>query len=307
MIIMNGIHITNIDLNLLTVFDAVMREGNATRAARRLGLTQPAVSHALSRLRLLLGDALFVRTPKGMTPTPLAEEMAAPVGRMLEQVERLLSRERAFEPAKSDRRFVIGLSDYATLALLPRIMALLAAEAPGTSLIARSAGHATGLRMLDEGEAELIAGNFPPPPPHIRNERLFMEDFVCAARTGHPAMAGRLTRRRYLAAEHLQVSTMGSPRGIVDDILEQSGARRRVTVTIGYFLAAPLLLENTSLIATEPRRLFSPFRGRLPLAIANPPFALPPFEVAQLWHARHDGDAGHAWLRDVVRRAAEAD
>lgn len=305
--IMNSVHITNIDLNLLTVFDAVMREGSATRAARRLGLTQPAVSHALGRLRLLLGDALFVRTPKGMTPTPLAEEMAAPVGRMLEQVERLLSRERTFEPAKSVRRFVVGLPDYATLVLLPRIMALLAAEAPGASLIARNVGHATGLRILDEGEVELIAGNFPPPPPHVLGERLFMEDFVCAARAGHPAMTGKLTRRRYLAADHLQVSTMGNPRGIVDDVIEQSGARRRVTVTVGSFLAAPLLLENTNLIATEPRRLFSPFRGRLPLALASPPFALPAFEVAQLWHARHDGDAGHAWLRNVVRRAAEAD
>lgn len=301
---MNNIHISGMDLNLLTVFDAVMREGNATRAAARLGLTQSAVSHALGRLRTLFGDALFVRSPRGMIPTPAAVEMAGSVRSMLEQAERLLARERGFDPSASARRFVLGLSDYATLALLPRITAIAASEAPAVSLIAKSASHGTGLRMLDEGEAEVIAGNFPPVPPHIGSELLFMEGFVCAARAGHPALAKRLTMRRYLASDHLQVSTRGDPHGYVDDVLDRLGARRRVKLTTAYFLAAPLLLESTDLLATEPERLFLAFRGRSQLSFAKPPFAAPSFEVAQAWHSRHDGDAGHAWLRGVIRRAA---
>lgn len=301
---MNIIHMANMDLNLLTVFDAVMSERNATRAAERIGLTQPAVSHALRRLRVLFGDELFVRSPRGMIPTPLAEEMAAPVRDMLARVQDLLAREKRFNPRESSRRFVVGLSDYATLALLPRIMGTLAAEAPAVTLTVKNTGHDAGHAMLDGGGAELIAGNFPEPPPHMRSELLFTEGFVCAARAGHPILSKRLTLKRYLAAEHLQVSTSGNPHGYVDDILDGMGVRRVVKVTVGHFLAAPLLLENTDLVATEPRRLFLPFRRRLPLELASPPFALPEFEVTQVWHSRHDGDAGHAWLRGVVQRCS---
>lgn len=301
---MNNIHLTNIDLNLLTVFDAVMRERNATRAAHRIGLTQPAVSHALNRLRAVLGDPLFVRTPGGMVPTPFAQEMATPVRGMLEGIENLFSRERNFDPTASARAFTLGMSDYATSVLLPKVLEILTTEAPGVSITVKNTGHDVGLGMVDSGQAELAAGNFPLPPPHLRRELLYREGFVCAGRTGHPALNGRLTLKRYLAIDHLQVSTAGNPHGYVDDVLDKMNVRRRVKATVGHFLAAPLLLENTDLLATEPTRLFSALGKRHGLRLATPPFALPEFEVVQIWHARHDGDPGHAWLRTVLRRAA---
>ena len=303
---MNKIHLANIDLNLLTVFDAVMLERNTTRAALRVGLTQPAVSHALGRLRVLFGDALFVRSPHGMVPTPLAEEMAPRVRHMLEQIEGLLAREKGFTPRVSSRRFVVGLSDYAALVLLPPVMGALAAEAPAVSLVVKNTAHGTGLAMLDDGNVQLAAGNFPMPPAHMREELLYRERFVCAMRKGHPVLSGKLTLKRYLGCEHLQVSTAGTPYGCVDAALAGGTAGRLVKVTVAHFLAAPLLLEETDLIATEPERLFAPFIGRLRLALAKPPFAVPDFSVTQLWHSRYDDDPGHVWLRSVFRRAAEA-
>lgn len=297
---MNEIHLSNIDLNLLTVFDAVMRERNATRAAERIGLTQPAISHALNRLRTVLGDPLFVRTPKGMVPTPRAAELAPPIASMLEQVTSLLNRGKDFVLGQSRRRFLLGLSDYASFVALPALMERVRAAAPGIALTVKNVGHGDGLARIEEGGVELIVGNFPEPPPHIRREVLFHEGFVCAGREGHPGMGRTLTMKRYLALEHLQVSTRGDPHGYVDDVLDKMRLRRDVRVTVGHFLAAPFLLERSDLIATEPERLLSPLRKKLGLVLAKPPFSIPSFEVTQCWHARHDCDPGHAWLRGQV-------
>lgn len=299
---MNSIHLANIDLNLLTVFDALMVEKNVTRAAARLGLTQPAVSHALSRLRSIFGDALFVRSPKGMIPTPFAGQMAVSVRPMLEQVESLLRREKHFDPAVSDRCFSIGMSDYALAVLLPSAMAHITAVAPKVRLTVKNTSHNTGYAMLDDEAVELIAGNFPAAPGHLRLQTLFREDFVCAGRKGHPGLAGKLTLKKYLALSHLQVSTAGNPFGYVDVILDRLQVKRDVKVTVGHFLAAPLLLRDSDLIATEPRRLFVAAALDSRLAYVKAPFAIPDFEVAIAWHARHDDDPGHAWLRSVFEQ-----
>lgn len=301
---MNAIHIESMDLNLLVVFDALMRERNATRAARRLGLTQPAVSHALGRLRLLLDDPLFVRSPRGLTPTPEAETMAAEIAAMLDSARAVLGRERGFNPASSARSFRIGLSDYAAAVLLPGLIDRMAAEAPGTTLVVKNTRHDEGLTLLENGGVELIAGNFPPPPPHLRAEELFRETFICAVRSGHPAFGKKPTLKRYLELGHLQVSTRGDPHGYADNALRALNAERRVKVTVGHFLVAPHLLATTDLVATEPRRLFllPAFRGML--ALSAPPFAVPGFAVDAVWHSRYDSDPGHRWLRGLVHSAA---
>ena len=303
MLFMNEMHIKNIDLNLLTVFDAVMAEGSITRAAARIGLTQPAVSHALNRLRTLFDDALFVRSPRGMEPTPLARRMAASIRHALAQVEELLRLDRDFDPRGSTRCFEIGMSDYASVVLLPPVLRLLAAEAPGIRIVVKSVGHATGFGMLEEGGVELIAGNFPDAPAHLRTELLFMENFVCAARKGHAAFGRKLTMKRYLLSGHLQVSTSGSPHGYVDAVLDRMQTRRDVRVTVGHFLAAPLILGATELVATEPRRLFGAMGSLLELDYAKVPFVVPDFRVTMDWHGRNDSDPGHRWLRDIFRRA----
>lgn len=297
---MKNFNISNIDLNLLTVFDAVMEDGNTTRAAARLGLTQPAVSHALKRLRTLMGDALFVRTPRGMTPTPTAREMAPGVRAALEQMEALFRRERGFSPGKSTRRFVVGLSDYASFAILPGLLDRLATEAPGVSLSVKNTSHGEGAAMLDGDDVELIVGNFPPMPPHLRRQTLFRDGFLIAGRSGHPGLARKMTMKKYLNLDHLQISTRGDPYGYVDAILDRKGLRRSVKVTVPHFLSAPFLLRRTDLIATEPRRLLEPMREMLSISLAKPPFAIPQFTVTQNWHSRYDGDAGHSWLRSVL-------
>jgi DNA-binding transcriptional LysR family regulator len=301
MTIMKNVHLAGVDLNLLVVFDALIAEGHATRAAQRIGLTQPAVSHALNRLRALFGDPLFVRSPRGMVPTPLAQDMAADVRSVLEQVEGILLGGRAFDPMSSRRQFTIGLSDYAAFVLLPPLTARLDREAPDVSLVVRDTSRGIGLSMLEDGVAELLAGNFPPPPTHMRSERLYEEEFVCASRRDHPDIDGEIDLDRYLSLRHLQVSMKGSPKGSVDALLARRGLERRVAVTVGHFLMAPMLADASDLVATEPRRLFASLAERLPLRLFRPPIEIAPFPVVQAWHARHDADPGHRWLRQVLR------
>jgi DNA-binding transcriptional LysR family regulator len=232
---MKKVHIASVDLNLLVVFDALVAEGHATRAAERIGLTQPAVSHSLNRLRALFGDPLFVRSPRGMLPTPLAKDIAPGVRSILEQVEGVLLGGRAFDPTESTRQFVVGLSDYAAFVLLPRLTARLGREAPGVSLVVRNTSRSVGLPMLDDGAVELIAGNFPEPPTHMREELLYEEDFICAGRSDHPDLGERLDLDHYLSLRHLQVSMKGNPSGYVDAVLTGKGLKRNVVVTVGHF------------------------------------------------------------------------
>ncbi|MDB5519056.1 MAG: LysR family transcriptional regulator [Tardiphaga sp.] len=302
---MKAVHLANIDLNLLVVFDALVAEGHATRAAERIGLTQPAVSHALNRLRALFGDPLFVRSPRGMVPTSLAQDIAPSVRSILEQVEGVLRGGRAFDPAASTRQFVLGLSDYAAFVLLPRLTVRLDQEAPGVSLVVRNTSRSVGLPMLEDGTVELIAGNFPEPPTHMREELLYEEDFICAGRGDHPNLGEPLDLNRYLALRHLQVSMKGNPSGYVDAVLAEKGLKRNVAVTVGHFLMAPMLVDASYLVATEPRRLFTPLASRLPLRLLPPPIDIPLFRVVQTWHSRHDADSGHQWLRRILREVGQ--
>ena len=298
---MKKVHLARVDLNLLVVFDALAAEGHATRAAERIGLTQPAVSHALNRLRAIFGDPLFVRSPRGMTPTPLVREIAPTIRSILEQLEGVLLGNRAFDPAESSRQFALGLSDYAAFVLLPRLTAHLDREAPGISLVVRDTSRGVGLQMLDDGVVELIVGNFPEPLAHLREELLYEEDFVCAGRGEHPVLDGTIDLDRYLSLRHLQVSMKGNPRGYVDAELAKNGLKRNVAVTVGHFLMAPMLVDASDLVATEPRRLFASLTERLPLKLFPPPINIPSFRVVQAWHTRHDADPGHQWMRSVLR------
>ena len=302
---MKAVHLANIDLNLLVVFDTLIAEGHATRAAERIGLTQPAVSHALNRLRALFGDPLFVRSPRGMVPTSLAQDIAPSVRSILEQVEGVLRGGRAFDPAASTRQFVLGLSDYAAFVLLPHLTACFDQEAPGVSLVVRNTSRSVGLPMLEDGTVELIAGNFPEPPTHMREELLYEEDFICAGRGDHPNLGEPLDLDRYLALRHIQVSMKGNPSGYVDAVLAEKGLKRNVAVTVGHFLMAPMLVDASDLVATEPRRLFTPLAGRLPLRLFPPPIDIPLFRVVQTWHSRHDADSGHQWLRRILREVGQ--
>ncbi|MFD2184110.1 LysR family transcriptional regulator [Rhodoplanes azumiensis] len=301
---MHGINLRSIDLNLLVVLDALAAERSVTRAAARLHLTQPAVSHALARLRGLLSDPLFVRTPAGLAPTAAALRLAPRVAAVLTEIGAMLTSGESFDAARATRRFTLGMSDYVAFVVLPRLAAALRASAPNVELVVRHTSHATGFALLEDGDAELIVGHFPKAPARFARAPLFTESFLCAARKDHPAFSRRLTLARYAALDHLQVSLSGEPSGMVDDALRRKAVRRRVVTTVGHFLVAPEILAATDLVATEPARALAPLAARLGLATAPPPFPLPGFEVVQAWPRRLTADDGLAWLRRAVAAAA---
>jgi DNA-binding transcriptional LysR family regulator len=237
-----------------------------------------------------------------MVPTPAAEAAAGGIRPALRAIASALGNREEFSPMTSARQFVIGLSDYASVVLLPQLLKTLKRKAPGVSLIVKNTGHGRGLRQLEEGDVELIVGNFPAPPPHMEEYPLYKDDFVCAARADHPVFQGPFTMKRFLSLEHVQVSTSGEPHGYVDVVLDASGLKRNVAVTVGHFLIAPLVVQNTELLATEPRRLLMPLAKQFGLKLKRPPFPIPPFDVTQIWHSRHTADAPHAWLRGIVAK-----
>lgn len=292
--------LAGIDLNLLTVLDALLARQSVTAAARDLGRTQPAISHALRRLRELLGDELLVRTPAGMQLTPRALELRPAVRAAIEAAEAVLQEAPAFEPARAERTFVISTGDQAAFLLLPPLMERLAREAPNVRIDQRPV---TALAMGDELDLEI--GVFRDEPAGVRQEPLFREEFACVIRRGSAAARGRFDLKRYLALPHLMIAPRGRPGSPLDDALARAGQRRRVVLTVPHFLVAPHVIASTDLVWTAPRGLARAF-SHLPLVVREPPFRLDGFTIATRWPVRLDRDPGIRWLREQLRAVAPA-
>jgi DNA-binding transcriptional LysR family regulator len=293
--------LAGIDLNLLTSLDALLESQSVTRAARRLGVTQPAVSHALRRLRDLLGDELLVRTPKGMRPTPRAIELRPAVRAAIDAAEVVLQAAPGFDPATAERAFVVAMADQASFLLMPPLFERLSREAPGIRLELRPGP----IDALGD-EVDLLIGVFRDRPAGIRDEPLFHEEFACVIRKGSAAARGPFDLKRYLALPHLLVAPRGRPGSPLDDALARAGQRRRVVLTVPHFLVAPHVIASSDLVWTAPTGLARAFAELLPLAIREPPFHTPGFDVVMRWHVRLDRDAGLAWLRRMLREVAPA-
>ncbi len=233
---MREINLERFDLNLLVVFDTLMRERHVGRAGEALGLTQPAVSHALTRLRHLLDDPLFVKHAKGMRPTPRAEALADTVASALRTLRQALNKEQAFDPATAKRTISIGGSDYVDFTLMPRLLPIVREAAPGFDLRLRSVNSQTVLQELRRHELDIAIGPTTFAPEGVKLTPLFTERFVLIARQGHPALHGTLTPKAFAGLQHLLVSQKGDPTGIVDDVLREAGLSRRVAVTVPHFL-----------------------------------------------------------------------
>jgi DNA-binding transcriptional LysR family regulator len=298
--------LTGVDLNLVLVLDALLSERHVTRAAARLGVTQSAASHALGRLRQLLGDPLLVRGPRGMMlPTPRALALAPAVRRVLEDLASVLRGDAAFDPATARRTFRIGASDYVELVLAPRLVERLARAAPGIDLwIQTFADH--GDEALAAGVLDVVIG---PPrgaarPAGSFEKVLFDESFTCIVRTGHPLADSRMTLARYCAASHLLVAPRGTPGSFVDDALADLGRSRRVAVAVPHFLVVPYVIAASDLVATLATRIASRFGDTLGLVQMSPPFVLPKFEIALAWHERAHDDRPQRWLREQILAVA---
>lgn len=302
----------DLDLNLLLALRALLTERHVTRAAARVGITQPAMSHALSRLRAHLGDPLLVRTRTGMQLTPRGEQLAEPIERTLDDLTKLLSPPEPFEPARSTRAFRIATSDYVELVLMPKVLESIWKVAPGVIVRLRSLVD-RGSDDLDSGKVDLVlgpGGALATPRSGIFTQSAFRERFVCVVRSGHPAIrenARVLGLDRFLALPHALVSPRGDSFGIVDTALAKLGHRRRIVVDVPHFLVAPFLVEHTDLVLTVAERVARTLAASANLKILAPPAELdvPGFEITTQWHERHRADPAHIWLRGLIASVAK--
>ena len=302
------INLRKFDLNLMLAFDALLRERNVTRAARRVGIGQPAMSHALARMRRHLKDGLFVRSGAGMLPTPTALAFGDRVRVALTEVQAALLSPPDFDPGRAERTFTIGMPDYLELALMPHIMRILPAAAPGVSLRVRRTDRQRAPAYLDEETIDLAIGLFPKLSPKHEARVLFTETYACLF-DGHSQRRRKpLTLKEYLASPHIRVSphdiAMNEIHGPVDLRLADLGLHRQVVLTSPNYLVVPYILMGTNLVATMPARTARVCAEMFPLAIARVPFAAPKLDMMVIWHRRNGNDPAHRWIRGVIERAA---
>ncbi len=290
-----------IDLNLLVAFDALMKERSVTRAGIRIGRTQPAMSAALSRLRGLLNDELFIRSPAGLQPTPRALDLAEPLGHALTEIQRTLEFTQTFDPTTSTATFSIALSDHPTFRVLPVLLDALRQKAPGITLrIGNFTARDDAITLLDAGEADLTIGVSPTASGRILTRPLFSEDFVCVLRRDHPATKAPLDLPAFLSLSHLMVSPENDRFGLVDAALAKMGHKRRLAVTLPTMYAAPLVIARSDLIATLMAGVIPASGQADALAVRPPPIDLDPITFTMSWHRRNDVHPAQRWLRDFV-------
>jgi DNA-binding transcriptional LysR family regulator len=297
------VNITAVNLNLFVVFEALVAERNVTRAAKRLGVTQSAVSNALRQLRTLFDDPLFLRRSAGVEPTPRALALVEPVRRGLAALGDALAPPR-FDAATAERRFVIATSDYVELVLLPPLLARLGKEAPGIRLEVVPWGQHEVPDMLSRAEADLMIGYYARIPPAHREQSLFTEEFMCLARKKHPVIGKTLTLKGWTSVPHVVVSQKPGSTSSVDRALAKRGLSRIVGVRVSHFMIVPEIVARTDFVAALSRRIAEPAARAHDLRLFAPPLPLGKSTVGQVWHDRLDADPGHRWLRSVISEVA---
>ena len=297
MVFITSMNVQDVDLNLLRVFDAVLRDKGVTSAAGRLGLTQPAVSNALARLRAAFGDALFVRTAAGMDPTPFARELAEPVRQALALLESALAHGPGFDPTTSTRAFRFYMSDLGQIEFLPPLVERVQRAAPGVRLEAVALEVEDIADALAAGGLDLAVGFLPGLAAPVLREALFRDPYLCLMRADHPIKS--LSKKQFLNASHALVTYRGGHR-VIEEALERAGLARRIALRVPHFTVVPMILERSDLILTLPARVARVFERRGRLKALPPPVPIPPAEVAVHWHERFEADAGNGWLREQV-------
>jgi DNA-binding transcriptional LysR family regulator len=286
------------DLNLLVVFDAVMQDRSVTRAGQRIGLSQPAMSHALNRLRDVLKDELFVRTPTGMRPTPRAEQLAALLRQALSELQRALQPE-TFVPATADRRFSLAINNYAAVVVAPPLVSAVATAAPAVQLDLRPSGTLDLVESLDRGELDLAIGNLDRVGERFTCMLLLEDEFVMIMRSRHPAGRGALSAKVLAALPHLDISSSGEHTDFLDAWLTEQGLTRRIASRAPY-LSARAILRRSDLAATLSRRIAQEFVRTDRLQIHELPVKSPVVRTTMLWPRRLDNQPAHRWLREMI-------
>lgn len=297
-----------IDLNLLAAFDALMSERNVTRAATRVGVSQPAMSAALSRLRKRFGDPLFLRSAKGLSPTPRARELAAPIAGALRQLEEALVDAPAFRPGEASTTFTLGLSDYPAFVLLPLLARALEEQAPGVSLnVQMFSGRDQAVDLLDAGTVDAAIGVSPTRQDgRIRTQPILRDEFVTIVARNHPVARRGMDLATYLALSHVLVSPEGDRHGLVDEALAQQGEQRRLALTLPEMFTVPAVVAQTQTTATIMKRVALYSAARKQLVLFPPPLALPPIVFNLIWHRRHDVHPAQQWFRQRIIELASS-
>lgn len=291
-----------LNLDLLPIAFALYDERSVSRAAKSLGMSQPAVSMALRKLRMNFKDPLFIRAPNGIAPTPRAHALVKMSRPLLERLQEDLLSEKDFEPTQGTRVFSVALSDVGEIVFLPRLLERLRAEAPHCPVRSVSMPPQSLARALERGEVDLAIGYFPDlVQQNFFQQRLFTHHFACLLRAGHPRYARQLSRETFLEVEHAVVHAEGRSQELFEKYLERRKVRRKVALQTPHFLSIPNIVCRSDLVATVPHALALYFaRLSSQFAVARPPFNMAGFDVKQHWHRRFHHDSRSKWLRRQV-------
>ena len=307
---LNEIDLSRVDLNLLVLFEVVLEQRHVGRSAAKLSLSPSAVSHGLGRLRRLLNDPLFLRTTKGVAPTARANELAEPIAEILARARRVVATAEPFDPATSARRFTIGAPDGVSAVFLPALLAHLRRVAPRIDISVRQLLPPQGSRLfahawepafaeLESRSMDIAVAPLDDIPARFAERTLYEEDFVIAARAGHP-FADDPTLERFCASRHLLVSLTGDAYGFVDKALAERGHSRRIALTVPNFMMAVAIIAETDLIAALPRRLVAMQARRFGVVGVEVPISLPSYRIRAITPKVALMDAGLAWLFDLL-------
>jgi LysR family transcriptional regulator, mexEF-oprN operon transcriptional activator len=294
-----SINLADIDLNLLVAFDALLSERSVSEAASRLGLTQPAMSKRLAKLRQILRDDILVRTAEGMQPTERAMDLAEPIQAALRQFEAALGSHFSFQPTHSNRIFRIATTDLIAVVLIPELIRRLQISAPNLSLILRVLHRTEIAEAIDAGKIDLAITLLPDAPPSIRRMALFEERYVCLVSQNHPEIRNSLTLEQYVSSPHILITYTGDLKGGIDRMLDDQGLKRKVVASFPYHLAAPSIVASTNCIVTLSERIARLYDWS-GVKVFPLPFDFTPYWETMLWHRRDDHDLTHQWLRNEI-------
>lgn len=294
-------NIAEFDLNLLVVFDAIYKEKNLTRAGQRLNLSQPAISHALNRLRSAFDDPLFVRHGYRMEPTPLTEALKENIKKVLELTERTLEDRGTFDPYRSTRTFHIGMQDYPMVVVIPRIVERLSEQAPHINIRTFHLNMEERRTALEDGKLDMVIGVKQDFGGNIFQQYLFKDREVCILKKNHSTIRSELTLEQYLEAEFVGLSVSDIKQARIDRKLKEMGYRRNIRLTVENEVTIPQIVSKSNYIANIAERVAREYVTWLPLKTLPLPIEMEDFEFFQYWHIRHQKDPGHSWLRKTIK------
>ncbi len=293
-------NLRDLDLNLLVVFNQLLLDRSVSVAADKLGLTQPAISNALKRLRTVLNDELFLRTSRGMEPTPYALHLAEPVVYALNTLQSALIHRDSFDPASSQRTFNLAMTDIGEIYFMPPLMEALAKRAPGIRINTVRPHRGNLKEDMESGTVDLAVGPLPDLQTGFFQRRLFRHRYVCMFRKGHPAAKSPMSLQQLTELEHVGVVPENTGHTDVDGLLDKAGIKRLIRLKVPHFIAVGAILQSTDLIATVPQRFAERVQNAFGLETSPHPARLPDIAINLFWHAKFNRDPASLWLRQLL-------